>query len=277
MKNNTIPKIFESALTKSVLGFCFLLVVLSCTAKDQDEFEKVNKSTDWKLQFSDLCTEDWQSNWFLDGEFATIEHSAKGMNFNAGPVNRNNAHHAVLWTKESFEGDIKIEYNYTKTDSQIINVNILYIQATGIGTDSFEVDISKWNEFRQIPTMSKYYNYMKAIHISYAAFNMKNDDPNADYIRVRQYPSVEKKSLRGTEISPSFSETGLFKTDVTYKLTWIKTKTNLYLKVEGDGKEKKYSWILDKPQSITEGRIGLRHMFTRSAQYRNFKIYTKNQ
>ena len=255
------------------ISFMMLLIFIGCS--NIDEFDRVNDLLDWKLQFSDPCTENWQSKWFLDGHLATIEHSENGMNFSAGPVNRNDAHHAVLWTKESFKGDIKIEYNYTKTDSQIVNVNILYIQATGIGIDSFDVDISKWNEFRSIPAMSKYYRYMKSIHISYAAFKMVNDDPKADYIRARQYPSVDNKSLRGTEINPSYFETGLFETGVTYQMTWIKTKSELLLKVEKDEVTKKFYWNLDKLESITEGRIGIRHMFTRSAQYSDFKIYTK--
>ena len=178
--------------------------------------------------------------------------------------------------RESFEGDIKIEYNYTRTDSQMVNVNILFIQATGIGNEAFDTDISKWNDFRKVPTMSKYYNNMNTIHISYAAFKMVNDDPEADYIRVRQYPVSEKITFDDMEIPPSYYETGLFKTGVTYKMTWIKTKTKLCLKVEGGDLVKNYSWEIKKPVSITEGRIGLRHMYTRSANYSDFKIYTKN-
>lgn len=262
---------------KQIFAILFLISIISCSNINKDEFDKINDSSEWELKFSDSCTENWQTNWFLDGELATIKHSEKGMNFAAGPINRNNAHHAVLWTKKSFKGEIKIEYNYTKTDSQIINVNILYIQAAGIGKDSFDVDISKWNNFRSVPAMSKYYNYMKTLHISYSAFKMVNNDPDADYIRVRQYPVTENNTFADMEIPPSFYETGLFKTGVTYKMTWIKTKTSLSLKVEGDNKVKKYSWILNKPEQIIEGRIGLRHMFTRSAEYSNFKIYTKNQ
>ena len=197
------------------------------------------------------------------------------MNFSAGPVNRNDAHHAVLWTRESFKGDIKIEYNYTRTDSQMVNVNILFIQATGIGTEAFDEDISKWNDFRKVPTMSKYYNNINTIHISYAAFKMVNNDPEADYIRVRQYPVSEEITFDDMEIPPSYYETGLFKTGVTYKMTWIKTKTKLCLKVEGGDLVKNYSWEIKKPVSITEGRIGLRHMYTRSANYSDFKVYVK--
>lgn len=268
-KNNMIHNLYFFA------ALVLLIFTFSCSTKNQSNIDKIIKSIEWELQFSDPCIENWEDNWFLDGGLATIEHSEKGMKFSAGPVNRNDAHHAVLWTKDSFKGDIKIEYNYTRTDSQIVNVNILYIQATGIGKDSFDVDISKWNNFRQIPTMSKYYKYMKTIHISYAAFKMKNDDPNADYLRVRQYPVTEEIKFSDMEIPPTYYETGLFETGITYKMIWIKTVNKLLLIVKGNNVTMKYSWTLNKPELITEGRIGLRHMFTRAAKYSDFKIYTK--
>ncbi len=239
------------------------------------EFEKENKSADWTLQFSDPCTDNWQDNWFLDGQIARVVNSEEGMNFSAGPVNRNDAHHAVLWTKESFKGDVKIEYNYTRTDTQRVNVNILYIQATGIGVEPYDKDITKWNDLRKVPTMSIYYNYMNPLHISYAAFKMVNDDPDADYIRVRKYPVLEEKTFADTEIPPSYDRTGLFLPGRTYKITVIKTDSNLFFNVEGRRDEKLYSWQLNSTSTLTEGRIGLRHMYTRSANYRDFKVYVK--
>lgn len=240
-----------------------------------DEFEQIKASPNWKLQFNDPCTANWQDNWFLDGQLAKIENTEKGMNFIAGPVNRNDAHHAVLWTKESFKGDVKIEYNYTRTDSQAINVNILFIQATGIGGETFAPDITQWNDYREVPTMSKYWRNMNLIHISYAAFPMVNEDPDNDYIRVRRYPATEKIPFNDTEVPPAFERTALFLPNVTYKMTWIKTNDQLLLKVEGDDKVRQYSWELTAFDPIIEGRIGLRHMFTRSAQYSDFNVYTR--
>ena len=239
------------------------------------EYEKLNVLSDWDLQFEDPCTNDWQVNWFLDGQLANIENTEEGMNFSAGPVNRNDAHHAVLWTKESFKGDVKIEYDYTRTDSQAINVNLLFIQATGIGEEGFDHNIAKWNDYRKVPTMSKYWRNMNLLHISYAAFPMVNEDPYNDYIRVRRYPALKGTEFNETEVPPSFDQTGLFHPDVTYKMTWIKTTDRLFLKVEGEGNLKNYSWDLTGFPPITEGRIGLRHMFTRSARYRDFKIYKR--
>ncbi|MEI6865256.1 DUF1961 domain-containing protein [Flavicella sp.] len=268
MKNKKISflKIF------TVIG---LFLTVSCTKKPQDKFDKLNKDSDWKLEFTDPCTENWQSNWFLDGEIARVEYGEYGMDLIAGPINKNDAHHSVLWTKQSFDGDIKIEYEYTRTDSAVVNVNILFIQATGNGKGIFEKDITKWNDYRKVPTMSKYYNNMKTIHISLAAFPMVNEDPKNDYLRVRRYPVTEEITFKDMEVAPSFFKTGLFLTGVTYKMTWIKSGNKLYLSVAGNEEIKKYAWDLSKFDPIVEGRIGLRHMFTRSASYKNFNVWTK--
>ncbi len=239
------------------------------------EFGSEKDSPNWELQFADSCTGNWQDNWFLDGQIAMVENSEKGMNFSAGPVNRDDAHHAVLWTKESFKGDVKIEYSYTRTDAQKVNVNILYIQAMGIGDEPYNKDISKWNDLREIPTMSIYCKYMKTLHISYSAFKMVNDDPEADYLRVRQYPETEEISFDDMEIPPAYYETGFFRPGETYKITVIKNSSLLFFHVEGKRNEKLYTWQLDQGNPITEGRIGLRHMFTRSANYSDFKVYVK--
>ncbi|UXP32643.1 YesU family protein [Reichenbachiella agarivorans] len=247
----------------------------ACKTKPQDDFEKFDADTEWELALVDPCTDDWRTHWFLDGEIATVENSDSGMDFSAGPINRNDAHHAVLWTKQSFEGDVKIEYDFTRTDEQVVNVNILFIQATGTGEGQFSKDITEWNDYRKVPTMSKYWLNMNTIHISYAAFPMVNEDPTNDYIRVRKYPAQSKETFGETEVPPSFDKTELFLPGITYHMTWVKTDGKLFLKVEGDEKEKLYQWDLTGFEPVVEGRIGLRHMFTRSGRYKDFKVYTK--
>ncbi len=258
-----------------IISIAFLLLSFGCWAQKSPDFKTLSTLTDWKLQLSDPCTGNWQNNWFLDGKIARVEQDEKGMNFIAGPVNRNDAHHAVLWTQQSFSGDVKLEFNYTKTDNRIENVNILYIQASGIGTGVYDTDITKWNHLREVPTMSIYYNYMNPLHISFAAFPMVNTDPENDYIRVRKYPVTEQRTFDQMEIEPTFFKTGLFQPNVTYKITVIKTSTKLFFQVEGNQDKRLYSWDLKEGQSPEEGRIGLRHMYTRSARYSDFKIFTK--
>ncbi len=267
----------KTTITRGFVAAMAAVVMLSSCGSQAElsEFEKVNSSKDWSLKLDDPCTGNWQDQWFLDGLIATVENSKDGMNFKAGDEYGNDAHHAVLWTKESFEGDVKIEYNYTRTDNQTVNVNILYIQAQGIGTEGFDKDISKWNKFREVPTMSIYYKYMNPLHISYAAFPMVNEDPEDDYLRVRKYPIDDNISFDEIEVEPTFFRIGLFRPFVTYKVTVIKSDGKLYMDVQGDGRSECYTWDISDKAPLTKGRIGLRHMYTRSAQYSDFKVYTK--
>lgn len=258
------------------LIFLLLLksILISGQSADSVEFEAINQSSDWNLSFEDDCTEDWQSNWFLDGLRATVKNTNMGMVFSAGPEEGDHACHAVLWTTASFSGDIKIEYDYTRMDTRTEWVNILYIQATGIPPNA--KDISTWNHLRIIPYMRTYFRNMEALHISYAAYERDNLDMQNDYIRARKYPVLPgQKFSTTTEVAPSFFKTGLFTPGETYKITVIKTNQKLYFNVEGESGEKLYSWALSANQMVKEGRIGLRHMYTRSALYKDFKVYSR--
>jgi len=235
------------------------------------EFETINSGKKWSLEFSDDCTQKWQQNWFLDGLIGTVTNSAAGMELKAGSENGNDAHHIVLWTKQSFKGDLKIEFDFTRTDTENRNVNILYIEATGIGDKEHPTDISAWNKLREVPAMKTYFQNMNALHISFAAFT--NVGPKDEYIRARRYPVSDKISFKDTEILPAITGEGLFKTGVTYKISVIKTSGKLFFQVEGDGQSRLCSWDTTTFPPITEGRVGLRHMFTRSAIYKDFKIY----
>tara|TARA_R110002111_G_scaffold53434_7_gene92838 strand:- start:1640 stop:2395 length:756 start_codon:yes stop_codon:yes gene_type:complete len=237
------------------------------------ELEELNNSKNWKKTFKDCGNGNWEDKWFLDGEMATITNSKKGMHFRAGPEDKNDVHHAVLWTKDSFEGNLKMEFDYTKKDTVHKNVTILYIQATGNGKIPFEKDITKWNHLRKIPSMRTYFNNMNALHISYAAF----DPDGNEYVRARRYPTTEELAFKDIVVEPSYDNLkDLFKKDVTYHITVIKTKEKLFFKVEGDNREETFFWDLSQKEPIIEGRIGLRHMYARSAQYKNFKVYSRN-
>jgi hypothetical protein len=259
------------------LNLLFVLLIIPLLIYSQEdnnaEFELLNNSDKWVLEFSDSGTENWKSNWHLDGLIAKVENTPDGMHVQAGPEFGNDIHHMVLWTKESFKGDVKIEFDYTRTDNQTLAVNILYIQATGKGEGEYVEDIFEWNELRKIPSMRTYYNNMKTLHISFAAF--PNNDDVQDYIRVRRYPVTPEKGFRKLEVEPTFFETGLFKTGETYHITAVKTNERLFFKVDVKNASKIYSWDISHLPPLKKGRVGLRHMYTRSAIYKDFRIYTK--
>lgn len=260
---------------KAILLLFSFCISLNAQVFDLKSFDTLNQSIRWKLEMKDNGTKNWHKNWFLDGLHAEIENSKKGMSFSAGKVEREDAYHAVLWTKKSFKGDIKLEFTYTRTDNKTTWANILYLHATGIGTPPHDTDISKWKQLREIPAMKTYFNNMKALHISFASFENTNTDKNKDYIRVRQYPVKAGENFNTTtEIPNPYFETDLFKTGETYIITIIKTQEKLFFKVTKKDSSKLFSWVLSHQLPLNEGRIGLRHMFSRSAIYKDICIYT---
>ena len=187
-----------------------------------------------------------------------------GMDYSSGN-DSTDYDHVVLWTKDIFQGDLRIEYDFTRLDNNDRNVCILYVQATGVGTEAFPTDIMEWADYRIMPKMSYYFKNMNALHISYA---VNNDG----YIRARRYPILPNKSWNDTEAAPLYSGQGYFETNETYHLTVIKKSSLLMLEVKGSEKRKLFGWDASDFAPITEGRVGLRQMYRRRSLYSNIKI-----
>jgi hypothetical protein len=264
-----------SFLTLLFLNMCIgseCLASQGIEGGERNRFWKIN-AAEWQEVFFDTGSGNWQDKWALDGLKSKVTNSENGMNLRAGPVPKEDASHTVLWTKESFSGDIKIEYEYTRTDEANQFVNILYIQATGSGEAGFYKDISKWADQRTVPAMRTYYNNMNTYHISYAAYNGEPVEDDFDYIRARRYRPDLKKGLTNTELEPDvFQRTGLFATGIPHEITVIKKGNELFMLIKNPDREYLCHWVNDKHPAIMEGPIGLRHMFTRSAQYKNFRV-----
>ena len=259
----------KTAKLTSMLLICSLGLISeavpldSVGSVDQDE---------WREVFFDTCIGDWKENWFLDGEIGAVETSTNGMRLTAGPQFGNDAHHMVLWTKASFAGDLKIDFEYTRLDTEMRGVNILYIQATGSGVGPYAKDIAEWNNLRRVPAMKMYFDHMNAVHISYAAFPVVNDDPENDYIRGRRYVPETGRGIAGTDYSPDYFPAGLFATGVPHHISVIKKGQELFLRIKTP--EQVYFCHMTNTNfpPVTEGRIGLRLMYTRSALYKNICI-----
>ena len=228
---------------------------------------------EWKQVFSDPCTGDWRKRWFLDGEVGKVETASNGMTLTAGSEFANEAHHMVLWTKDIFSGDLKIEYDFTRTDNESRCVNILYIQATGSGKGPYAKDITEWNELRKVPEMETYFNHMHAYHLSYAAYP-NSGEQRISYLRARRYVP-EGEGLKGTEMVPEYNPEGFFAQAVPHHITVVKKDRELMIRVENPNKVGHFHFTNARHPAITEGRVGLRHMFTRSARYANFQISTR--
>ena len=252
--------------------FCFAVPPAVHAEDDsQTRFAQLEQAA-WKEVLHDPCTQDWRTNWTLDGQRATVSNGERGMDFAAGLTFGDDACHAVLWTKQSFAGDIRIDYEYTRLDRETRCVTILYVEATGSGVGEYGKDISAWSDLRTTPSMRTYFNNMNTYHISYAAFDNKNTDTTSDYIRARRYLPLAQQGLKETDLQPDYSETGLFQTGVPHRITVIKHGDELFMQIHGSGKTMLCHWRTDSFPPILEGRIGLRHMYTRRARYRDFRV-----
>ena len=243
----------------------------------QNEGNQPSNDQSWELVFTDAGDTDWTNQWFKDGERSTVRNTPQGMVFTAGPVFGDNGSHSVLWTKQVFEGDLKIEFDYTRLDDINRAVNILYIQATGTGKGPYATDITQWSHLRQVPYMRLYFQNMNLLHISFAAFPT-GDGEHKDYVRARVYPVPEGGNFgRDTRLLPDNFDTGLFKPGVTYHFTVIKTGNLLNFQVEEDGADyvKEFKWDTSAFPPIRSGRIGIRHMYTRAARYADFKVFRR--
>ena len=214
----------------------------------------------------------WEQNWWLDGQKATLKTGLKGLTFHAGPTPASDADHSVLWTKQSFEGDMRISFDFVRLDSATKYVNILYLMAEGSGKAPYNKDISQWSELRNTPAMRLYFNHMQLYHISFAAFENDNDDPEADYVRARRYVPETGRGLAGTELLPDYNLTGLFQPGVKHHFIVIKQGNDLWMEVSNPHKTKLFHWKTDGFPSALSGRIGLRLMGSRSSHFSNFKV-----
>lgn len=233
------------------------------------------KQRNWETEFADTGQENWQEKWSLDGERATVKNTPKGIVFSAGPVKYDDGSHAVLWTKDSFSGDIKIEFDFTRLDSINRDVNILYIQASGTGKGPYAENIMEWSDLREVPYLKSYFETMNLLHVSYAAFKDSDDEPD-DYVRARRYPPQPGNNFWQTDISPDNFDTGLFLPGVTYHFTFIKTAEDLFFEAKNADVRKLFHWSLENVKPVEKGWVGIRHMYLRCSRYANVDISTLN-
>ncbi|MCJ8319975.1 MAG: YesU family protein [Colwellia sp.] len=242
----------------------------------QTTFDALNKAYFWQQKFNDNGRYNWQEKWFLDGKEAHITHSENGMTFTTGEIEMDPSHHAVLWTKKNFVGDIKIEYDFTRLDTENKWATMLYVQATGVEDGIYHKDIGQWRELRNIPYMKTYFNHMNLLHISYASYGKDDIGVDKDYIRARRYPVKEGDVFRtDTVIEGDVFTSGFFVPNETYHIIVIKKQHELFMQVTNKNKKSRlFSWNTSKFPLVKEGRIGLRQMWRKSATYRNITVST---
>ena len=238
----------------------------------KEAFESLRSSREWNLELSDAGTGDWSQLWVLDGLEASVSNDSEGMTFSGGPKQADSSH-GVLWSQQRFVGDMRVKFTMTRLDEINRFVNILYFQANGIGSADAPLDIHRWREDRKIPSMATYFEKMDLLHMSYAAFDNENDDPE-NYIRIRRYPVTADRSFDEIEVEPTIQDTGLYESGVPYEMEVIKTSSDLVLRVSGPEKELYQHWDISTVAPVSDGPFGFRHMHKKVTRYRDIEIYT---
>jgi hypothetical protein len=152
------------------------------------------------------------------------------------------------------------------------SVNILYIQAAGLGTEQSPTDIYLSTQQREVPWMKSYFLNMNALHVSYATTGPKR----SHYVAARRYPARDERDfMQGTLIQPYYENIVLFKQGETYHITATKLDNSLTFEAERGGETHTFEWDTSAFPPVNDGRIGLRHMWARSSRYSNFRVYER--
>lgn len=266
---NNMSKISIQVLLFVLLSLSILLNAQNVSVDDFNRIAGQNNT----LIFCDSFNNDWKSNWILDGEEAIVESGNGMLKFFSGPKPLDNAHHSVIWTKQVFEGDIRVDFDFIRNDTIPRMVNIIYLFATGSGKGEFKEDISTWNHLRKVPAMRMYYNHMHLYHISFAAFDVDNTDTGFDYIRFRRYLPETGNGINGTEVLPDYLRTGFFKPYEKHHISIVRKGDDVWMKIVNNGNEKVHKWNTSSFPPIQSGRIGLRLMASRASIFSNFRVY----
>lgn len=228
-------------------------------------------------------TGDWRENWFLDGPKAELETSEDGLHFTAvtipgiwqdrrkSPEMRElfDSMHAVLWTKEEFEGEIGVSFEMTRTSEGF--TCLLYMLAQGVDWGPYAEDITEWKELREIPLMSLYFHKMNLTGITFR-----------DQVRLRRYPWMDEDENEFTDnLIGEMIDYDQIPVGNTYQVDVELRHATLRLRIEEIGNpdnviDRTFDRVSDldprRPTPSTQGRIGLRHMTGTSVIYKNFQV-----
>ena len=268
-------------LIRRLTGLASALLLIPCSMNQATKAETpMDQPQGSEVLFEDRMAEDWQDNWFLDGQNAVVEHRDGGLAFvtEASGVDKRvdraafDAQHAVLWTRQEFEGDIRISYTYTKLPGCSWQ-KLIYVQARGIGEAPYVEDIYAWRGLREVASMSKYFTYMDLIALSLR-----------DEIRCKRYPwsDVKRNVELESEFLPRADKKGM---EIGQELHVVveKRKDSITLRITDVPTGEvavDHAWDLTdervladrEPRFVEKGRIGIRQMGGHKILMRDFKV-----
>ena len=224
----------------------------------------------WVLKFSDPGGTSGAAvtKYFKDGSTATVAYTANGLEINAP------SGHTVVWTKTSFTGDIRIEFDYKRLNVPRVGINegtLLVVNGWGLSRVcpvdqlTHPLDIRAWA--RPVATYDVYKFCMANQTVSFDNLD-RGTDPR---LTVRQNPGYHDM---GTIIPPKLQTGVLYHVTVTRTGNTLKTLVKRGTTVVAS-LTATLNPSLPGSQVSKFGYVGFRQMTGRRAAYRNIKIFTR--
>ena len=253
-------------LRRGLAGVLALLAVAAAAAP-------VEAAPPWVLKFSDPAGTPGAAvtKYFKDGSVGTVSYTAGGLDINApnrvgGPT--------VVWTKTSFSGDIKVEFDYKRLDIPRVGVSeasLLVLNGWGLTTvcrvdnTVHPLDIRTWA--RPVATYAFYQYCMTNQTVGFDNL----DGGTIQRTTVRQNPGYHDMA---TIIRP------MLQSGVYYRVTATRIGNTLTAVVKrGTTAVASVTAILNPSlpgsQVSRLGYVGFRQINGRHAAYRNIKISTR--
>jgi hypothetical protein len=229
---------------------------------------------DWREAFVADHKRDWRAEWFLFGDPSrgiTVSNSAAGLTLRAGDGSDPRRDHAVLWSKRTFTGDVRIEYDVTVLDGyaspppKISYCSALLVHAQG--ATNYPSDLAAWTAAQaNADTSGNFVNTnTRGLQLNYAFVG----DVRGNRLRLRVNP--------GYALAGQSDITTLFRQGQTCHVSATKAGALLTVHVT-DGKATFSHTFTDAGLAAHgSGRIGLRNMNRREARYANLRVYERRQ
>ena len=112
--------------------------------------------------------------------------------------------------------------------------------------------------------------FIKSKFLSFISYAVAHDG-DKEYVRARRY-MPHQAGLSNTDLSPDYFNSGLFTPGQKHRLTIIKRGNDISMLVANDEKTSYFHWNNDQLPPVTEGRIGLRLMYTRISSIKDFRV-----
>lgn len=214
----------------------------------------------WTLAFDDPGSGGWSGKYDLHGPPCAQASNVGGIRLRSCASEDDSL---ILWTRQRFDGDMKVEYDYRILSnlSPTQEIASALLIGTGDGATGLPADFAAWT----VPFDQGRYQNTNTLWMNYAYQNPASGDPLR--IRLRRNPGYNNLG----DAPPEFP----FNVGTTYHIVVEKVGSNFTVSVTGPSGTRSHTWSNSSIGGITGGYVGFRNMHFRETLISNVRIYTR--